>query len=35
MHSAKVKKMRSLLMKIDLAKEYDKVDWGFLHLVLL
>ena len=35
MHSAKVKKMRPLLMKIDLAKEYDKVDWGFLHLVLL
>ena len=34
-HSAKSKKMKSSILKMDLSKYYDKVDWGFLHLVLL
>jgi len=35
LHSiAKKKKTKSLILKLDLCKAYDCVDWDFLHLVL-
>jgi len=35
MHSiAKKKKKKSLILKLDLHKAYDCVDWDFLHLIL-
>ena len=35
LHSIKVKKLSSLILKVDLAKSYDKVNWVFLRLILL
>jgi hypothetical protein len=35
LHSIKGKNIKALVLKIDLIKAYDKVDWGFLRLVLL
>lgn len=35
LHSIKIQKINSLILKIDLIKEYDRVDWSFLRLVLL
>jgi hypothetical protein len=34
-HGIKVKTMKALVLKLDLIKAYDRVDCGFLRLVLL
>ena len=34
MHSIKVKKLKAMVLKVDL-KSYDRVIWSFLQLVLL
>ena len=34
-HSIKNKYFNSFVLKIDLEKEYDKVSWTFLHLLLI
>jgi len=35
LHNIKVKNIKSLVLKLNLIKAYDRVDWGFLRLVLL
>ena len=35
LHTVKAKNIRSVVMKLGLAKAYDKVNWDFLRLVLL
>ena len=34
-HTIKVKKIKACLMRLDLVKAYDKVDWGFIRLLLV
>lgn len=34
LHSIKKKNLKSTVLKLNLSKEYDKVDWSFLRLVL-
>ena len=34
MHSIKVKKLKAMVLKVDL-KAYDRVSWSFFQLVLL
>jgi hypothetical protein len=35
MHSIKQKNLKALIMKIDLKKAFDCIDWAFLRLILL
>jgi hypothetical protein len=35
LHSIKVKNIKALVLKLDLVKASDRVDWGFLKIVLL
>ena len=34
-HSIKKRKLKAIVLKIDLIKAYDRADWSFLRLVLL
>ena len=34
-HSIKIKNKKALVLKLELIKAYDRVDWGFIRLVLL
>ena len=35
MHSIKIKKLEALILKIDMIKAYDHVNWTLLRLILL
>jgi hypothetical protein len=35
LHRIKEKKLKALILKIDLKKSYDYINWDFLRLVLL
>ena len=35
LHSVKIKGNKALILKLDLIKSYDRVDWHFIRLVLL
>jgi hypothetical protein len=34
LHSIKTLKQSATILKIDLSKSYDRVNWNFLHLAL-
>jgi ribonuclease HI len=35
LHSIKKKNIKALVLKLDLKKAFDSIDWGFLRLILL
>jgi hypothetical protein len=35
LHNIKTKKLKALVLKLDLHKDYDCVNWDFLRLILL
>jgi hypothetical protein len=35
LHSIKVKKSKAMILKLDLKKSYDCINWDFLHLILI
>jgi hypothetical protein len=34
MHNMKTKKLKGVVMKIDLSKVYDRVSWIYIHMLL-
>jgi hypothetical protein len=35
LHSIKKKNIKVIILKLDFFKAYDRVDWTFLHLILI
>lgn len=35
LHTIKINNLQALILKMDLVKGYDRVDWNFLRLILL
>ena len=35
LHSIKKKNIKVIILKLDFFKAYDRVDWTFVHLVLI
>ena len=34
LHSIKLKKIKGVVLKIDLSKAYDRVNWLYIHLLM-